>query len=145
MAINSVPRIDTYALYSRLTNARATGRIRLIEFPEVVNRNPYEIPIPSRPQVVLDAPCAAIKLLDAGKGGDRPVSGYTEAKVYRCMINRLSSPDILRIGLFAVINWQESIIKGVLDRIDPKGVSERFHLFIDAAQNVPFDPVNLGG
>lgn len=140
----SVPRINTLGLYSGLTSGRATGRLRLVEFPEMANRNPYETPIPSRPQIILDVPCAAIKLVNAGKSGDRNPSGYLDAKMYRVMVNRIDEPELFKIGSFAVVNWKESTIKGVLDRVDPKAVSERFHLFIDAAQNVPFDPINLG-
>jgi hypothetical protein len=56
----SVPRIDTHRLYSRLTDTgRATGRLRLVEYPQIVQHNPYSIPIPERPQIILDVPCAA--------------------------------------------------------------------------------------
>jgi hypothetical protein len=116
----------------------------LAEYPYSHTVNPYEDSVSSRLQIVLDLPCAAVKLMNSGKGGDRDPSGYSEGKMYRCMVNRISKPDLLKVGLFAVINWRESTIKGVLDRVDPKAVSERFHLFIDASQNVPFDPINLG-
>ncbi len=140
----SVPRINTHLLYSQLTANRATGRLRLVEYPEAVTRNPYEIPIPSRIQVILDVPVAAIKLINSGESGDRSPSGNLDAKMYRLMVNRIDDPTLFKIGSFAIVNWAEKTIQGVLDRVDPKAVSERFHLFIDAAQNVPFDPVNLG-
>jgi len=140
----SVPRINTYWLYSRLTAGRATGRLRLVEYPQIVQHNPYSVPIPERPQIILDIPCAAIKLINGGKSGDRNPSGNLDAKMYRLMVNRIDDPTLFKIGSFAVVTWAEQTIKGVLDRVDPKAVSERFHLFIDAAQNVPFDPVNLG-
>lgn len=141
--LRSVPRLDTRAFYSDHTGTRATGRIRLIEYPEMHNQNPYESRY-LRPQVVLDLRCAAVKLMTQGKAGDRTATGYVDVKMYRCMVNRIDTPDLLRVGLFAVIDWKESVIKGVLDRIDPKSVSERFHLYIDAAQNVPFKPIELG-
>ncbi len=140
----SVPRINTHRLYSQLTAGRATGRLRLVEYPEAITRNPYEIPIPSRIQVILDVPVAAIKLINGGQSGDRSPSGNLDAKMYRLMVNRIDNPELFKIGSFAIVNWAEKTIQGVLDRVDPKAVSERFHLFIDAAQNVPFDPVNLG-
>ncbi len=140
----SMPRINTHRLYSRLTATRATGRLRLVEYPQIVQHNPYSIPIPERPQIILDTPVAAVKLINGGKSGDRNPSGNLDAKMYRLMVNRIDDPTLFKLGSFAVVTWDEMTIKGVLDRVDPKAVSERFHLFVDAAQNVPFDPVNLG-
>ena len=135
-------KLNTIEVFKAFAGSGASGRLRVFVIPELDTDNPYDLPEVITPTLLLTTECVSIKLQTRGMASDRESSGMINYSFWKCSVDGQILPDQLLIGAYAVIdNWNNQVIKGILDQVDRKH-SNRYRLTIDTAQNVPFEVID---
>lgn len=135
--ITSVNCIELFKSYG---GSNSSGRLRLYQLNTVANdvTEPYELPPENAnsPFLILETECVSIKN-PFSRFSQNSEYGISSNSIWRVTINSDISSDKLLLKTYAVIDWAKQRIQGVIDSVVRKH-SNRYHLFINASQIVPF-------
>lgn len=129
--------IDCVNLFKSYGGTGSNGILQLYQYTAFTSEptNPYELPIPNTPYLLLEAECTSIKH-STKMDSERANVGIINDSLWRVTISGQTDVSKLILRSYAVINWNGLKIKGVLANVERKH-SNRFHVFIDTTQNVP--------
>lgn len=135
--VTSVNCVDLFKSYGGLN---ASGRLRIYQLNAITNdvSNPYEFPSEnaSNPFLMLDTECVSIKN-PFSRFSQNNESGISSNSIWRVTISSEIAQDKLLLKNYAIVDWASQRIQGVIDSVVRKH-SNRYHLFINTSQNVPF-------
>lgn len=135
--VTSVNCVDLFKTYG---GSNASGRLRIYQLNAISNEptNPYELPSDNTSNhfLVLETEIVSIKN-PFSRFSLNTESGISSNSIWRVTITSNIAQDKLLLKNYAVIDWAGQRIQGVIDSVVRKH-SNRYHLFINTSQNVPF-------
>lgn len=99
------------------------------------NPNPYD-DLPLQKVLLLDTNCVSVKT-PTERYASREDFGIDSAQIWRVTITRDTDADKIPLGCYAIVEWLNQNIRGVIVSVDCK-LTNRYYVYIDTSKNVPF-------
>lgn len=126
--------LDVVDIFRSSYGESAIGRLKIYQLVSI-NPNPYD-DLPLEKVLLLDTECVSVKA-PLKRYASRGDFGILPEQIWRIAINGGIDADKIPLGGYALVEWLNQNIRGVIVSIERK-LTNRYYIYIDTSKNVPF-------